>query len=165
MNTFSSGARITTITIFQRLILTSSKRNKDDHLPNLRAMRYIIITTIFFLFLLSSCGKMEDPVFNHIENFRVSKLGLTTSMMTFDVQCFNPNNTRARLKDADGEAWLDSSYVGHFYVDTIVSIPARSNFTIPVKLDVDMKYLLQYSLFGFKNEARRKVIIEPAVQE
>ena len=68
------------------------------------------------------------------------------------MQYFNPNNRKATLKEADGEAWLDSSYIGHFHVDTVVNIPARSNFTIPVKLDVDMKYLVQYSLFGFKNQ-------------
>ena len=115
-------------------------------------MRYPIISIVFFLLLLTSCGKIKEPVFNYIDNVRVNKLGLNSSLMTFDMQYFNPNNRKAKLKEADGEAWLDSSYVGHFHVDTIVNIPARSNFTVPVKLDVDMKYLLKYSLFGFKNE-------------
>ena len=123
-----------------------------DHLPNLQGMRYVIIPVGFFLLLLTSCGKIEDPVFNYIENVKVNKLGLGTSLMTFDMQYFNPNNRKAKLKEADGEAWLDSSYVGHFYVDTIVNIPAKANFRVPVKLDVDMKYLLKYSLFGFKKE-------------
>ena len=95
---------------------------------------------------------MKEPVFNHIDNVRLNKLGLGTSVMTFDMQYFNPNNKKGTLKEAEGEAWLDSSYVGHFYVDTTVNIPALSNFTVPVKLNVDMKYLLKYSLFGFKNE-------------
>jgi LEA14-like dessication related protein len=115
-------------------------------------MRYLIIVTIFSLFLLSSCGKMEEPVFKSIDNVQVNMLGLRSSRMTFDMQCFNPNKTRASLKEAEGEAWLDSSYLGHFHVDTVVSIPSNSNFTVPVKLDVDMKYLLKYSLFGLKNE-------------
>lgn len=115
-------------------------------------MRYSIVFFGFFLFLLTSCGKMEEPVFNHIENVRVNKLGLNSSIMSFDMQYFNPNNRKATLKEADGEAWLDSSYIGHFRVDTIVNIPARSNFNIPVKLEVDMKYLVQYSLYGFKKK-------------
>lgn len=121
-------------------------------MPNLQAMRYPIILSILFLFLLSSCRKIQDPVFNSIENIRVGKLGFGTSLMTFDVHYFNPNNSRASMKEAEGEAWLDSNYIGHFHVDTMVSIPARSNFTVPVKLDVDMKYLLMYSLSGLKNE-------------
>jgi len=123
-----------------------------DHLPNLQGMRYVIFPFGFFLLLLASCGKIEDPVFNYIENVKVNRLGLGTSLMTFDMQYFNPNNRKAKLKEADGEAWLDSSYVGHFYVDTIVNIPAKAIFTVPVKLNVDMKYLLKYSLFGFKKE-------------
>ena len=115
-------------------------------------MRYSNVLCGFFLLLLTSCGKMEEPVFNHIENVRVNKLGLSSSIMSFDMQYFNPNNRKATLKEADGEAWLDSSYIGHFRVDTIVNIPARSNFTIPVKLEVDMKYLVQYSLYGFKKQ-------------
>jgi LEA14-like dessication related protein len=115
-------------------------------------MRYTIIVSIAFAFVLSSCGKMKDPVFNKIENVRVGKLGLGTSQMTFDMQFFNPNNSKAKLKDAEGEAWLDSNHLGHFHVDTLVSILPNSNFTVPVKLDVDMKYFLSYSLFGFRNE-------------
>ena len=57
-----------------------------------------------------------------------------------------------KLKDASGDAWLDSNYVGHFHVDSLIDIPANANFLIPVKLDVDMKYVLQFSLTGFKNE-------------
>jgi hypothetical protein len=121
-------------------------------LPNLQAMRYPIIIAIVFLFLFTSCRKIQDPVFNSIENISVSKLGFGTSLMTFDMQYFNPNNRGASLKEAAGEAWLDSNYIGHFHVDTMVSIRARSNFSVPVKLDVDMKYLLNYSLFGFKNQ-------------
>jgi HSP20 family molecular chaperone IbpA len=34
----------------------------------------------------------------------------------------------------------------------LIDIPANANFLIPVKLDVDMKYVLQFSLTGFKNE-------------
>jgi LEA14-like dessication related protein len=120
-------------------------------LPNLQVMRHFLIATCF-VFLLTACGKMEEPVFNSIENVRVSKLGTSLSMMTFDMQYFNPNKSRATLKEAEGEAWLDSNYIGHFHVDTIVSIPANSNFTVPVNLDVDMKYLLKYSLLGFRNE-------------
>jgi LEA14-like dessication related protein len=115
-------------------------------------MRIPIIVTVSFLFFLTSCGKMKGPVFNKIENVKVGKLGLGASTITFDMQFFNPNNSRIRLKNAEGEAWLDSNFLGHFHVDTVVNILPNSNFTVPVKLDVDMKYFLSYSLFGFKNE-------------
>jgi LEA14-like dessication related protein len=115
-------------------------------------MRYFFPAAISFLVFLSSCGKMEEPVFNYIDNVKLSRPGFNKSLVTFNMQCFNPNNSKAKLKEAEGEAWLDSNYLGHFYVDTMVNIPAKSNFTVPVKLDVDMKKMLVYSLTGFKNE-------------
>ena len=115
-------------------------------------MRYTSIFAGLFVLLLSSCAKLEEPVFNHIDNLKAGTLGLKSSLMTFDMHYYNPNNRKARLKSAEGEAWMDSSYIGHFHIDTIVDIPAKANFILPVKLDVDMKYLLNYSLFGFRNE-------------
>jgi LEA14-like dessication related protein len=134
------------------VIFNIPKKNAENHLPNLQAMRNTIFVILSFFIFLTSCTKWKGPVFNKIENVKVNKLGLGSSLMTFDVQFFNPNNKRITLKNAEGEAWLDSNYLGHFYVDTAVNIPANSNFTVPVKLDVDMKYFLTYSLFGFKNE-------------
>lgn len=72
--------------------------------------------------------------------------------MTLDLKYFNPNNVNARMKEAEGDAWLDSTYLGHFYVDTTVNIQANSDFLIPLKLDVDMKFILQNALAGFLNE-------------
>jgi LEA14-like dessication related protein len=104
------------------------------------------------LILLGSCGKMEEPVFNNIGNVKLGKLGLATTTMSFDMEYFNPNNSRAKLTAAAGEAWLDSNYLGHFHVDTLVIIPPKSNFTVPVKLDMDMQKLLTYSLSDFRNK-------------
>jgi hypothetical protein len=80
------------------------------------------------------------------------KPGLATSSISFDVEYFNPNKKGGKLKEAEGEAWLDSNYLGHFRVDTLIDIPGNANFIIPVRLDVDMKYFVKYSMTGFKNE-------------
>lgn len=115
-------------------------------------MRRLLIITPFFCLLLASCKKIKDPVFNRIANVKIGKIGIGSSQVAFDVEYFNPNNKSAKLKEASGEAWLDSNYLGHFHVDSLIDIPANANFMIPVKLDVDMKYMLRYSLTGFKNE-------------
>jgi LEA14-like dessication related protein len=115
-------------------------------------MKYPIILGGFFILLFSSCHRMKDPVFNDIENVQVSKAGKGRSLMTFNMSYFNPNHTGGRLKEAEGDAWLDSTYLGHFYVDTIVNIPPNSNFIIPVKLDMEMKNIFRHSLAAFLNE-------------
>jgi LEA14-like dessication related protein len=94
---------------------------------------------------------MEPPVFNTISNVRMGKMGIGQSTITLDMQYFNPNHSKAKLKHAEGDTWLDSTFLGHFHVDTAISIPANSNFTVPVQLDVDMKYILKYAAAGFQS--------------
>jgi len=102
--------------------------------------------------LLASCGKMEDPVFKAIENVKVNEVGMSKSAVTLDIRYLNPNNFNGRLKQAEGDAWMDNTYLGHFIVDSSVSIPANSEFLVPVKLAVDMKKMLKHSIAAFFNE-------------
>ncbi len=102
--------------------------------------------------LLASCGKMKDPVFKGIENVKVNEVGIEGSTVTLDIRYLNPNNFNGRLKEAEGDAWMDSTYLGHFMVDSTVQIPANSDFLVPVKLTVDMKQILKHSLAAFLNE-------------
>jgi LEA14-like dessication related protein len=116
-------------------------------------MKLSLISAIIFLLLsLCSCRNLKEPVFKGIENVQMKTIGMNGSLMTLDLKYFNPNNINARMKNAEGDAWLDSTYLGHFYVDTTVDIRANSDFLIPVKLNVDMKFILQNSLASFLNE-------------
>ena len=122
-------------------------------LINLRVMKYPVVTGgLLVLLLFSSCHSMKDPVFNNIENVQVNQLGKGRSLMTFNMSYFNPNHTGGRMKEAEGDAWVDSTYLGHFYVDTIVNIPANANFIIPVKLEMEMKNIFRHSLAAFLSE-------------
>lgn len=98
---------------------------------------------LLLLIFLASCQSIKKPEFNGIENFRVDRLGAMESTLTLDLNCYNPNRSRFVLKEAEGEAWLDNSFVGHFTVDTLVRIPSYGDFKVPVKLKVDMNYLLR----------------------
>ncbi len=102
--------------------------------------------------LLGSCSRMKDPVFKGIENVKMNGLGFQASTVTLDIRYLNPNKFKGRLSQAEGDAWIDSTYLGHFIVDTLVDIPANSEFLVPVKLKVDMKQMLQHSLTSFREE-------------
>jgi len=104
------------------------------------------------IILLASCGRMEDPVFKSIENVKVSEVGMQESTVTLDIRYLNPNNFNGRLRQAEGDAWMDSTYLGHFIVDSTVYIPANSEFLVPVKMAVDMKKILKHSIAAFLNE-------------
>ncbi len=95
---------------------------------------------------------MNDPVFKGIENVKLNEMGAGESAVTLDLRYHNPNNFKGRLKQAEGDAWVDSIFLGHFIVDTSVNIPANSEFLVPVKLAIDMKQLMRHSLTVFLQE-------------
>ncbi len=95
---------------------------------------------------------MKDPVFKGIENIKLSEFAMDSSMITLDIRYFNPNTFKGTLKDAEGDAWMDSNYLGHFTVDTTVMIGAASEFLVPVKLAVNMKQILKHSFAALLNK-------------
>lgn len=110
------------------------------------------VFALLVVIVLISCGKMKDPVFKGIENVKMNGLGVQESFVTLDIRYLNPNGFKGRLKSAEGDAWMDSIYLGHFTVDTLVQIPPNSEFLVPVKLMVDMKQMLKHSLTAFLKE-------------
>jgi LEA14-like dessication related protein len=107
---------------------------------------------ILLVIVLVSCKDIKDPELIGIDNVKMGKLGIAGSSVTLNIKYFNPNPFNAKLKEAEGDAWMDSTYLGHFKVDTLVSVPASSEFTVPVNLIVDMKYLLQNSMAAFMKQ-------------
>ncbi len=99
-----------------------------------------------------SCRPIKTPVFTGIENVRVDKIGWGESSLILDMSYQNPNGFSAKLKEAEGDAWMDSTFLGHFEVDSTVNIPANSSFIVPVGLKVDMKKLLQNSITAVLNK-------------
>ena len=62
------------------------------------------------------------------------------------------------MKEAEGDAWLNGTLLGHFIIDTLVSIPANGDFSLPVKLQIDMSKVFKNSLTAFlSNEVTVKV--------
>lgn len=117
-------------------------------------MRYFHFAVVaLLLFALTSCVSMKEPVFNKIENVEVQpdKISKEKTLVTVHLRYFNPNNKSAKIKHAEGQAWMDSTFLGNFVVDQEVEIPANADFFVPVKLEVDMKHLLKNSITVFLN--------------
>lgn len=114
-------------------------------------MRIRLLPTLFYaipVFLLLSCGQVKEPDFKGIGNVRISKFGLKESALTLDLHYFNPNNMRIKLKSAEGDAWIENNFLGHFTLDTLIHIPANGDFSLPVKLQVDMSKIFKNSVIA-----------------
>lgn len=119
-------------------------------------MKSILLS--FLVFGLLSCGKILQPDFKGIENIHTDKFGLQQTDLSLDILYYNPNKYGVKLKSAEGDAWVDTQFLGHFIVDTTIQIPAKADFRLPVKLSVDTRNVFRNSLTAFlHNEVTVKI--------
>lgn len=93
-----------------------------------------IIITVF-----ASCRAMKEPDYKGIDSFRIMGVDGDTSSLSLNVRYYNPNNRNLQLKDAVGDAYIDSIYLGHFSMDTVLKIAKNADFVVPVMLRANMK--------------------------
>lgn len=111
-----------------------------------------VFTLLLTMLLIESCNSFKEPEFIGLDNIRMGAAGVKSSSVNFDIHYFNPNKSKLQLKHAEGDAWLESTKLGHFIIDTLIRIPENSDFFLPVKLDVDMTYILKNALIGYLNK-------------
>lgn len=93
--------------------------------------------------LLISCSSPKELEYRDFKNFTIDKLGFSATSIKMDLIYYNPNNFGLQLKSTELDIFLDNNYLGHSVQEELVNIPRREEFSIPVKIDVDMKNLLR----------------------
>ncbi len=94
---------------------------------------------VFFLvmgWLVSGCTEPKDLEFVDLSNLRMLKWGLTESEIGIDVRLYNPNNQRIQIKEPSAKIYANSSYLGDAWLDSIVSVPRKDTFSVPLVLRV-----------------------------
>ena len=120
-------------------------------------MKGLSLSLLALLVFLASCG-LKEPEFRRIGNIHVARIGLQEAVLNADLHYFNPNKSRLRLREATGEAWLDGVSLGRFTLDSLIDIPSKDSFLLPVTLKMDMSKLLKNTAtFLLKKEAVIKV--------
>ena len=110
-------------------------------------------TLIFFtIIILTSCQEPKDLVFKEFKNLNLEKLGFAGAVLKVDLVYYNPNNFGLELNRTDLDLFVDSSFLGHSSQNIQVFLPRRDFFTIPLKVELDMKNLLKNGLTGFLNK-------------
>ena len=109
---------------------------------------------------LSSCRKMKEPEFRGISAIEVGKVNLTSTTVRLQIRYYNPNSFRGTLRWAEGKAWIDSTYLGPFRVDQEVQAAGKTEFTIPVELQLGVKEALLFTagLFGGRSSNREVLL-------
>jgi LEA14-like dessication related protein len=112
---------------------------------------------ILLLVLLFSCSKPQGFDYKGMKNFKIEKLGFEKSKISMDLTYYNPNNFGVNLKQVDCEIYVNEHYLGKYKLDTTLHIPKKSEFSLPSKIDVDMKNIFKNAFSAlFSNEVTVK---------
>jgi LEA14-like dessication related protein len=102
-------------------------------------MKPLTRLSLISIFLIFSCSSPKELEYQTFHNFSVQKLGFNNSTVSLDIVYYNPNNFGMQLRNSDMDIYIDGSMLGHSSFDTLIRIPRRDTFTLPVKFDVNME--------------------------
>lgn len=91
------------------------------------------------LMLLISCSTPRELEYQDYKNFKMNGMGFTTSRVSMDLQYYNPNNFGLQLRKTELDIFVNNNFLGHSSSDTLINIPRRDTFLLPIKFDLDMK--------------------------
>ena len=112
-----------------------------------RNIELILLVVVVFM----SCSSPKALEYKDYHNFSVEKLGFNNSTVSLDLRYYNPNNFRMQLRNTDLDIFIDGKLFGHSSTDTLINIPRRDTFSLPVQFDINMQSFYQNAintLFG-----------------
>jgi LEA14-like dessication related protein len=86
-----------------------------------------------------SCSSPKALEYKTYHNFSVESLGFNNSTVSLNLEYYNPNNFGMQLKNTDLDIFINGNLLGHSTTDTLINIPRRNTFLVPVKFNVDMQ--------------------------
>lgn len=98
------------------------------------------------LFLIGGCSSPKEFEYQDYKNFHLENLDFATSKVSLDLQYYNPNNFGLQLRRTDLDIFINNNFLGHSASDTLINIPRRDTFLLPIKFDVDMKNVFKNAL-------------------
>ena len=102
-------------------------------------MKYSSVIYLFVGLAILSCSSPKELEYRTFNNFYIQKLGFNNSTVGLDIIYYNPNNFGMQLRNSDLDIFIDGNLLGHSSVDTLIRIPRRDTFSLPVKFDVNMQ--------------------------
>lgn len=98
-----------------------------------------LLPVLMIVALLPACKGPREFEFRQVEEMKIEKAGLSKSLLSLRIQYYNPNPFRVTLKSIKADVSLENKFLGTLIMDTLILVPASSDFRIPAKLEVDMK--------------------------
>ena len=113
-----------------------------------RTFLFSFISTLLFL---SSCQSPKSLVFKELNGLALENLSFAGAAVKVNVVYYNPNNFGLQLNRTDFDIYIDSTYFGHSAQDIQLAVPKKGNFTVPLKVNLDVKNLLKNGITSYFN--------------
>ncbi len=93
-----------------------------------------------------SCKKPQGFDYRDVRNIKVENVGFDKTVLKLDLVYFNPNNFGVTLKKVDCDIFINNNFLGHYLLDTVMKIDKKSEFSLPSRIQVDMKNIYKNAL-------------------
>ncbi len=107
---------------------------------------------LIFILLLFSCKKPQGFDYRGMNNFKIDSLGFEHSTISMNLVYFNPNNFGVDLKHVDCDIFVNKNLLGKYVLDTSMHIARQSEFSLPSRVQVDMRNIYKNSLNALFNQ-------------
>ena len=124
-----------------------------------RTLTSTLFLAMLFLLFLSSCQKPKDLVFKEYKNLKLDKVDFTNATLLVDLVYYNPNNFGLQLSRTDLDIYVDDIFLGHSSQDVQITLQKKKDFTLPLKVNLDVKNLLKNGLTGITSMFNKDVKI------
>ena len=107
-----------------------------------QALKLLACASLIF----AGCAKPKALQYLDIANLDIGTKNFVKPVISADLRFYNPNNYSLKMKRAEMDVMVNNQFVGHSLLDSTIDIPKLDTFSIPVKLDVDLKSVISKSL-------------------
>ena len=122
------------------IVTLYSINNLHQRIKDMRISPYsLLLAFLVIIICMTSCREPKALEYRDFKNLSSDKLGFSSSIFNIDLVYYNPNNFGLDLKQTNLDIYIDNNYLGHTEQDYQIHIPKKGEFTLPVKIDVDMK--------------------------
>ena len=118
----------------------------------------LLIALLFSIFL-SSCQKPKDLVFKEYKNLKLDNVNFTNANLLVDLVYYNPNNFGLQLSRTDLDIYVDDTFLGHSSQDVQITLQKKKDFTLPLKVALDLKNLMKNGVTGITSMFNKDVKI------
>ncbi|CAN5130050.1 hypothetical protein BH09BAC2_BH09BAC2_20260 [soil metagenome] len=94
---------------------------------------------LFAVCAIMACSSPKMVEYRDYHNFKIINAGFTTSTIALDLEYYNPNNFGMQLSKIDLDVFINDKMLGHTTLDTLIQIPRRNTFLLPLAVNVDMQ--------------------------